>query len=891
MAAKVRTQIKKQRDDFKDVKPTIHKAKKLRLTPAQHDLSQAEAFLNKLGSIQDEWLFVTIDDNKDRKDTTLTRKIQGTFDQRKNELLRMNNLGAAVYVTVNITDGGGRKLENMVKPRAVFQEADEPEATIPALEPHIVVQTSPGKFHRYWLIDQSHAPMWDEWTPVMNRMVKDFGSDKNAKDRSRVLRVPGFFHQKDASNPHLVMLVDVNDIKPYSWETITDVILPLVDARPRQPVMRKPNTNAATNDLVKVRSALMAIDPDCEYDTWIRIGAAIHHDTGGSDEGMAVWDGWSSNGDKYVAGEPEDKWSTFGDYSGTPATFGTIFHLANGEGWCWEHERQKLLGAQRQIVIQTILAVRDDLKSYLDPSVIEALRQIRAEDPVEYQRLRIDLKQANPNVGLGALDELTGGVQANGSAGNDSMATKLTNLAIDRCELWHDEDGNSYASFQQDVNGVAHRENWSINSQGFSEWLSQQAYRNLGSASSKDAIATTQNVLAGIAKFDGEQYKPARRVSKTDDGYWLDLCDEEWRAVLVTAVGWKIVADPNVRFVRTKAMRSLPVPISGGSIEPLWQLTNIPEEDRLLVLVWMIEAYRCDTPYPVIEFTGEQGSAKSTTQETLRTFIDPSEVMLRGRPKNVEDIYVGAKQNHVLSLENLSGLSPEMSDALCTVSTGGGMSTRQFYTNDEEVILKAHNPVMVNGIGAVVVRPDLLDRSLTLCLQTISSRITEADHTSALAVASVSIMGALLDIFVMALVKLPKIVIPPGQLPRMADFACLGEALHQARGGKSGEFLRLYSDHRKDAIRRTVDSSPVAAACIALVEKGEQHSDTVKSLLDRLNGFCPEYERGDYWPRSPRGLGDVLRRVAPALRQIGIHLSVDSKPKGNGVHCHLRRSG
>jgi hypothetical protein len=63
---------------------------------------------------------------------------------------------------------------------------------------------------------------------------------------------------------------------------------------------------------------------------------------------------------------------------------------------------------------------------------------------------------------------------------------------------------------------------------------------------------------------------------------------------------------------------------------------------------------------------------------------------------------------------------PELSDALCTIATGGGQAGRQFYTNGEEHIIEAHNPVVLNGIGAVITRADLLDRTPSLiCLPVI----------------------------------------------------------------------------------------------------------------------------------------------------------------------------
>ena len=52
------------------------------------------------------------------------------------------------------------------------------------------------------------------------------------------------------------------------------------------------------------------IDPDCDYDTWLRIGMAIHaNDTG--DDSLGIWTNWSQRGSKFKDGECESKWATF----------------------------------------------------------------------------------------------------------------------------------------------------------------------------------------------------------------------------------------------------------------------------------------------------------------------------------------------------------------------------------------------------------------------------------------------------------------------------------------------------------------------------------------------------------------------------------------------------
>ncbi len=556
------------------------------------------------------------------------------------------------------------------------------------------------------------------------------------------------------------------------------------------------------------------------------------------------------------------------------------------------HPADEVLAAARAMVEKAIEEAANDATAHLNPEVMAAFKTVREYDPMRYEAMRTRMKQANKLVRMEALDSFTRG-DTDGGQPLESAATALAALATDACELWHDPDGNAFASFDRDYSGMTHREHWRIESPGFREWLAWLAHTHLGAAPSSETIKSAINALAGQAKFDGEEHRPSLRVARIDAGYWLDLCDEHWRAILVTAAGWAMMEKPDVRFVRSRAMRALIEPKAGaGNLDLLWPLVNVPQDDRQLVQAWLLEALRPDTPYPVLELIGEQGSAKSTTQETLRLLIDPNKVMLRGRPKNIEDVFVSAGSNHVISLENLSGISPELSDALCTIATGGGQAGRQFFTNGEEHIIEAHNPIMLNGIGAVVAVSYLLDRTIAVCLPVIAKRMTEAEHAEELNRCAPAIMAGLLDLFVKTLATLNAVHIDPLERPRMADFAQLGEAMHRASGGAAGEWLKMYVAHRQDAIRRTVDASPVAQACIEYVQGGGKYQGTVKGLLELLNArnAAHSIERGDYWPRSPKGMGDALRRAAPALRQIGVYLLVENKPRRDGVHCELQQA-
>lgn len=70
-----------------------------------------------------------------------------------------------------------------------------------------------------------------------------------------------------------------------------------------------------------------------DYDTWIRVGTALHHETGGSPEGMAIFNEWSQGGGSYKGlREIEYKWRSFRSIAGRPSTVGTLIHYAKQAG-------------------------------------------------------------------------------------------------------------------------------------------------------------------------------------------------------------------------------------------------------------------------------------------------------------------------------------------------------------------------------------------------------------------------------------------------------------------------------------------------------------------------------------------------------------------------------
>ena len=197
----------------------------------QPDLALAQRHLTLLDEGAETFVFQTFDDDKKRKEPSLARTLHGTLEQHKGQLLNLSKRGAGIFITLNCSSNGRRTKPDIDGYRVIFREADKPGLPPLPLEPHFVLQSSPGKRHEYLLIGRTEDH--DTWGAIMQTMVDEYGSDPNAKDRSRVLRLAGFPHQKDPANPHMVTIVHESGAQPYTMGEVAKHIKPTVKAKER----------------------------------------------------------------------------------------------------------------------------------------------------------------------------------------------------------------------------------------------------------------------------------------------------------------------------------------------------------------------------------------------------------------------------------------------------------------------------------------------------------------------------------------------------------------------------------------------------------------------------------------------------------------------------------
>lgn len=496
-----------------------------------------------------------------------------------------------------------------------------------------------------------------------------------------------------------------------------------------------------------------------------------------------------------------------------------------------------------------------------------------------------------PVAGVPAPDDLVAAIRAlvpklleqpsedgrNNQAGElVALVHALADDGNDALELFHDPSSRAYVSLAVE----AHVETWAVQGRPFKLWLVRQYHAVHGAPPQPQAMQTALAVLEAEALFTGPEHAVALRTGRSGRHIYLDLGDTGYTTIEVSSADWRILKRSPLRFRRTRGSLALPVPAPGGTIEELRPFLNLASEDdwRLLVTA-MVAALLPHGPFPVLVVFGEQGSAKSTATRVIGRLLDPNVVPLRAEPRCLQDLIIAANNCRVLAFDNLSHLQPWLSDALCRLSTGGGFSTRQLFTDDDEVLFDVQRPVVLNGIEELATRADLLDRAILLALPAIPAarRRMEADFWASFEAARPALLGALLDCLVGVLRVIDSVQVE--NPPRMADFARLGVAVEKVLGWPAGAFLAAYEANRAAARALALDADLVASYLVQFMEARASWEGTASELLVQLNLRFKDdpmrHQRERSWPRSGQALSNAVRRLVPSLRGVGVEVAFD----------------
>lgn len=456
------------------------------------------------------------------------------------------------------------------------------------------------------------------------------------------------------------------------------------------------------------------------------------------------------------------------------------------------------------------------------------------------------------------------------------QSDKLMRLAReDGLKLWHNTDHEAYATI--DVDG--HGENLAVKSSSFRNWLSRLLYAKESRVPGGQVLSDVISTMSGNAEFDGEEFETHNRVAEHDGKIYVDMGDPSWRAIEIYEGSWKIINNPPIKFVRPRGMLALPEPVRGGKLADIKEIINTSNDNNwILIAAWMTQAFWPRGPYAHLSIGGEQGSLKTSMTRMLKMIMDPSKTALRRMPRTEEEMMIAAKRERVLSFDNLSGIAKNMSDALCSLATGGSFGKRALYENDEEHSITAMRPAILNGLDAIGSRNDLLDRTIVIELTEAEKRSSQAKIDKQFEELRPKMIGALLDITAYGWSH--PIQDEPEDLPRMADFALWVIACEKALEWDTGTFLAVYNESRDTTLEDAINDDRLANAIKAHTalyaneenkyEYSVKSTDLFKELCDAAGVDRNHPPRG--WPSTVQSMGRAISRISLGMRKQGYHI-------------------
>ncbi|WP_005036560.1 DNA-primase RepB domain-containing protein [Holophaga foetida] len=807
---------------------------------------------------EDAWLrpqhWQTFDEDKTRKDGSLAKHWPQDLDGAAAELERLNQAGAGIFLTVNRTDGRGRTKAHIQALRGWHADLDTKDASEPfdlarvPLPPTMAVQT-PGGWHLYWL---PHEPMpcpeearrleHEAELRGLQAALSIFGADRAACEVARVLRLPGFEHRKDQPLPVRLVLVDG---PRYSREEIREAFPPQEKAQrarkepqAQEPKAQPSSTRRTAPDSDQVRRYLDTLEPSIQ----------------GQD--------------------------------GSHALFTAALKITDGYDLTNGH------------------AV-DFLERFYNPrcqplwSTAEIQRAVDRAAPLCQDRGHLlregpRLSPGSPSSADNQAAPAPAGAPPAPKAPKASQATIALRLAASAGAVaWLDDADTAFIT----VPVEDHVEHYRLRADPGSpagRWLGGLFYRSerraLGSSAMKDALAN----LVAEASASKRVFPTARRVARFEGRVFLDLCTPSWEVAEIAPQAWRIIpaASSPIRFTRSPGMMALPVPVRGGQVEALRPFFNCDEDSFRMVVAWALAAISAGREYPVLVFGGEPGAAKSTATRYARALIDPNVAPLRKVPKEEKDLFIAAKNAHVLTFDNLSSPPEWLPDALCALALDTGYACRALYTDDDEMVFRVAAPIILNGISEQLTRSDLADRAFSVTLHRIDpERMRARDEMDAdFQEALPGVLGALLDVLASALDRLPTVALD--RLPRMAQSAKLMAAAEPALGWEPGTFARISDQARESVAANVAEGDPLAIALAELVQHRAGFwsftgtASELRRLIEKRPSTIPT---GMVWPPAANHLSQRLRRIAPVLRLQGWEVNPDGRDgsKKNGRMLHL----
>jgi hypothetical protein len=557
--------------------------------------------------------------------------------------------------------------------------------------------------------------------------------------------------------------------------------------------------------------------------------------------------------------------------------------------------------------LPTVAQVQNDPHSMWEKSGVAALGQLKASNRPDYERLLDELcsKFSAPRTIREKLDRAVTKASReleHVAKGDDDSSANTVALMIEHVlghgRLFCDPMRQAFLDYRDPATGLLATR--PVGHPDVRHTLTLAAFDATGRAPSENALAIAVRTLEAQAKRSGDIVPVFPRLGWQGGVLYIDRATPDGSVIRVDPSGFSVIdlASCPVRFLYDVAKGELPVPVSGGSLDPLWDILKLrSERDRKLTLGHLIGSLAPHGPFAGLAIYGLYGSSKTFTMWVLGELIDPSKVEPGTMSDSEHATLIMVQRVWSIRFDNLSRLTDEQSNTLCRLAQGGTFRTRLLYSSSEEIVLQAERPTIANGITEFISRPDLADRYRCITLERIppGDRKQRQHLRDKFLAVRPEILGVLLDAVVSGLRRTN--FTPPSNLPRMADHVVWVSRCELGLGFGAGDYLQAYNDNSVDAARAVVDADALAEQIVAFAAArgGSGWEDntwkgTATALRNDLEvhaGATASRQPG--WPKSPNQLSARLKPLQPALEEVGIEIALGDDLRTNRLRQIILR--
>lgn len=493
-------------------------------------------------------------------------------------------------------------------------------------------------------------------------------------------------------------------------------------------------------------------------------------------------------------------------------------------------------------------------------------------------------------------EEGSGG--GSGGGGGGSRADPAA-FVLEQCEaegdlFWLDQYGKAHVSMSVPVageGGASRVVHLRVGGRRHVEAVSGRYIAAKGNkVLSKEQQSRAMVLLEHRARESGDVFESCMRVGQHGGTIYVDLGRQDGKVARVDAEGYAVTEECPVRFVRG-SRGEMPLPLPGGTRALFETHLNLSGDDLTRAIAFCLGALAPLPSFPLLLIEGRHGSAKSTIGDMCLMLCDPPLGRKAGRikmPRGQQNLFVHAAKVRVAFIDNASDISADEADALCVLATGGAVSSRQNYTDDEEMQINAVRPVILTCIGTPTGRGDFLDRCLRVTADPIEKRKTEEAVFGAFEADAPRMLDYLLTALSVALRNRADVQqrMEDGTLPlaRMADFSLFVEAAAEALGLEPSAFSTMLRSEQSSMQSEAALGDPLGRAIYRYLASDSGRLALDGYAVDVLSELAPLVDAKDL-PASNK-LKGALCRIEAGLTELGI--AFDVRPE-TGTRAHRTR--